>query len=173
LISKARSGNNEAFEKLLNIYLKIIYNYISSHVSNSEDKKDIVQDTMLSVWKAIKSFDGISSFKTWVLGITRRKIADYYRLIYRGSPVSLNECEDLLIADDEYCRVIDKTVINEALSVLNSSEREMVFLIFNAQLSYPEISQITDIPVGTIKSRMSVIKSKLKNKLKEGDYNGL
>lgn len=173
MIAKAKSGDNEAFEKLLNFYLKIIYNYISSHISNSEDKKDIVQDTMLSIWKAIKSFDGDSSFKTWVLGITRRKIADYYRLIYRDSPVSLNEYEDLLIADDEYDRVIDKAVISDALSLLSNAEREIVFLIFNAQLSYMEISEITAIPVGTIKSKMSGIKSKLKNKLKEGDYNGL
>lgn len=152
----------------MNLYIKIIYNYVSSRVSGSEDKKDIVQETMLSVWKAMKSFDGNSTFKTWVLGITRRKIADFYRLSYRAVSVSMTDNEDTLIADDEYDTILDKTVVNDALSVLSETERELVFLIFNAQLSYTEISAITDTPVGTIKSRMSGIKSKLKKQIEGG-----
>jgi RNA polymerase sigma-70 factor (ECF subfamily) len=152
--------------------MKIIYNYISAHVSNSEDIKDIVQETMFSVWKAINSFDKRSSFKTWVLGITRRKIADYYRAVYRAPSVPLNDCEEYA-SDDEIDHIIDRTDVGGALTALDGTDREIVFLIFNAQLSYGEISSITGIPVGTIKSRMSSIKSKLRSRLKEGDYNGL
>ncbi len=168
LISKAQSGNREAFETLLNRYLKIIYNYTASRISSDEDRKDIVQETMLSVWTAIKSFDGNSTFRTWVLGITRRKIADFYRLSYRTPSVSITDFEDTLIADDDYDAVLDKTVTDSALPVLNEAEKELVFLVFGAELSYGEISELTGLPVGTIKSRMSAVKAKLRKKI-EGE----
>ena len=121
--------------------MKIIYNYIAAHVSSTEDIKDIVQETMFSAWKAIGGFDKRSSFKTWVLGITRRKIADYYRASYRDRTVPLNDCEEYT-ADDEFEHVIDRTDVGGALASLDSTDREIVFLIFNAQLSYGEISSL-------------------------------
>jgi len=45
-------------------HLKIIYNYISSHISATEDIKDIVQETTLAAWKAIKKYDGKAAFRT-------------------------------------------------------------------------------------------------------------
>jgi RNA polymerase sigma-70 factor (ECF subfamily) len=51
---------------------------------------------------------------------------------------------------------------------LKPQEKELIFLIFTAQLSYIEVEAITKIPLGTIKSRMASIKSKLKKQLVEG-----
>lgn len=169
LIRKSQKKDKDAFEKLMNIYMKIIYNYIAAHVSTSEDVKDIVQETMLSIWNGIKNFEQQATFKTWVLGITRRKIADYYRTIYKHAVAPLSEYEGVLIAEDEYDRINDEVTVDKATTVLSKTEKDIVYLIFKAQLNYSEISAITGIPVGTIKSKMSGIKAKLYKQLeKEG-----
>lgn len=152
----------------MSAYLKIIYNYISVHVGACEDVKDVVQETMLSVWNGIKMFDSHSTFKTWALGIARRKIADYYRAAYHHETAPLSEYEDTLTAEDDFDRINSKLAVKKALTVLSKTEREIVFLVFSAQLSYPEVSEITGIPVGTIKSRMSGIKAKLMKQLENG-----
>lgn len=63
----------------MNHYLKVIYNYIRIYVTGDEDIKDIVQESMLSIWMSLKNYGGESSFKTWAIGIVRRRIADHYR----------------------------------------------------------------------------------------------
>lgn len=173
LLKKSQKGDNESFEKLMNCYMKIIYNYIILHIPNSEDAKDILQETMLAVWQGIENFNGQSVFKTWILGITRRKIADFYRRLYKTKEREFEDIDDY----DEYEYLSDDNAVNNILSeidvknavdTLKPQEKELIFLIFTAQLSYNEVEAITKIPLGTIKSRMASIKSKLKKQLEEG-----
>lgn len=173
LLNKAQKGDNASFEKLMNCFMKIIYNYILVHVSNKEDAKDILQETMLGSWQGLKSYNGQSVFKTWLIGITRRKIADYYRRIYKTKEHEFEDIDDFgeyeyLLNENESTDILSKIDVKNAVDTLSLADKELVYLIFNAQLSYSEIETITKIPIGTVKSRMFSIKSKLKNQLKEG-----
>lgn len=170
LIEKAKNGSKEAFEELMRNYMEVIYNYICSHVSATEAARDILQETMLSIWQCLKSFDGNSSLKTWCISITRRKIADHYRKVYKDDSMSLEDLQEILKAENDFECVYDKLAVENALTILDKTEREIVFLVFNAQLSYNEVSKIMNIPVGTIKSRMSGIKAKLKKRLGKGEW---
>lgn len=152
----------------MNPLLNIIYNYIKNHISVYEDSKDVLQDTMLSIWLSLKTFTFSSSFKTWCIGITRRKIADYYRKYYKIEYEALGEYENELIAEDQYQKLNDIDTVDKVLSILNEKEKELIFLIFKAELSYSEISEITMIPIGTIKSTISRIKNKARKYLGEG-----
>mgnify|MGYP000910280648 CR=1 FL=1 len=152
----------------MGIHLKVIYNYIKSHISENEDVKDVLQETMLAVWKSINSYDGKSSFKTWCFGIARRKIADYYRVAYRNPSIPIEEVEDVFTIEDEKESIDNKIIVERAVDKLKKAEKDIVFLAFNAQLSYFEISQIIGIPIGTIKSKMFSIKEKLKKQLANG-----
>jgi RNA polymerase sigma-70 factor (ECF subfamily) len=165
LISKASKGDKQAFELLMGTYLKVIYNYIHIHVKNHEDIQDIVQETMLAVWSGLKSFGNNSSFRTWIIGIARRKICDYYRSKYKISTVSIFDVENSLMIEDKADDLIMAMDVNNAVLSLDSAEQELVFLVFNAQLTYQEISEITQIPVGTVKSKLFAIKSKLRKQL--------
>ena len=167
LISKANKGDKNAFELLMNSYLKVIYNYICIHVKSNEDVQDIVQETMFAVWSSLKSFGNGSSFRTWIIGIVRRKICDYYRTTYKTPIISLSDVEDSLMNEDEIDKLNKAIDVKKAVLSLNSTEQELVFLAFNAQLTYQEISVVTQIPVGTVKSRMSTIKSKLRKHLEK------
>ena len=73
--------------------------------------------------------------------------------------------ENVFTAKDNLNETIERIDVEQALVNLNSKDNELVYLVFQAQLSYQEISAILDIPVGTVKSRMSSIKTKLKTLL--------
>lgn len=130
-----------------------------------------MQDVMLGIWKGLGGFDSKSSFKTWIIGITRRKIADYYRKAYNGNQmdsVDILQYDNVLYANDNIDLINEKISVHNALKILSKTERELIFLAFNAQLTYKQIEQLTGIPTGTIKSRMSSIKLKLKEELTRG-----
>jgi len=127
LISKANKGDSEAFELLMDAHLKVIYNYIYIYVKTDEDIQDIVQETMLAVWSSLKSFRNNSSFRTWVIGIARRKIYDYYRNKYKIPAVSIFDSEYSLMVEDESEKLIKAVDVNNAIISLNSKEQELVF----------------------------------------------
>jgi len=173
-LSKAVHGNNKAFEELMSPYMKIIYNYILVHVTNTEDVKDILQDTMLGVWCSLKTFNWQSSFKTWIIGITRRKIADYYRKIYsdkKKDQLDISQLNEDFQLVSQWRDFTDSTLykidIRNAINNLSPRDKDLLYLVFNVQLTYNEIQDITKIPVGTIKSRIYAIKAKLRPLLED------
>jgi len=154
----------------MNPYIKVLYNYIHSNISNTEDIQDILQETILAVWQGLKGFKRNSTFKTWIIGITRRKIADFYRRYYNNEYFGTLESKDIQNISsslDEIGNVINSIDIEKSLATLSLKDKELLFLIFNAQLSYGEIAEITGIPKGTIKSRMYYLKDKLRPLLEE------
>jgi len=167
LISKAAGGDCRAFEKLISTHLKVIYNYICIHVKNEEDVSDIIQETMLAVWNGLKNFRQDSAFRTWVIGITRRKIYDFYREKYKNTVIPVYEAESALVAGDLSDELTETIDVSNAVLCLSKPEQEIVFLAFGAQMTYQEISEIVGVPVGTVKSRMHAIKSKLRKRLEK------
>lgn len=123
---------------------------------------------MLAAWKGIKKYDGKAAFRTWVIGITRKKIADHYRALYKNTSIPLSEIESFWTAENEFDSIVDSVAIEKSITALDKIEKEIIFLVFNAQLSYAEISEIMHIPVGTIKSKMSNIKARLRKQLDDG-----
>lgn len=151
-------------------YMKILYNYILSNVSNTEDVKDIFQETMLAIWQSLASFNGNSSFKTWIIGIARFKVADFYRKSYKDNNLHTiyNESSTKEFQTDDYTsQVLDSIDLKNSLKTLSQKDKELLFLVFSAQLTYKEIEKVTGIPEGTIKSKIYYIKEKLRPLLRE------
>jgi RNA polymerase sigma-70 factor (ECF subfamily) len=167
LIQKAAAGSKSAFEMLMKGYVQVIYSYALTRVGSAQDAQDILQETMLAVWRGIGSFKGGSSLKTWVMGIARRKISDHFRSVYKTDQLPLSHVEDSLSADGGIDSLSDAIDIQNAVKKLSESERELVFLVFTARMTYAEISKTMEIPLGTVKSRMSAIKGKLRAQLEK------
>jgi RNA polymerase sigma-70 factor (ECF subfamily) len=165
LIERIKNGDRNAFEALVGPYGKALGSYIAYRVKNGADADDIIQETMLSIWQSVASFDGRSSFKTWLFGIAKRRLADFYRKNGKNDVLPLTDFENALTAKDHLSESIERMDIDMALANLNDGENELVYLVFQAQLSYKEISELLGIPEGTVKSRMSNIKAKLKKLL--------
>ena len=168
LIERVIKGSTIAFEQLMHPYAKALVNYIMYRIKNEANAKDIIQDTMLSIWQNIASFSHRSSFKTWTYTIARRRLADFYRTGAKHETSPLNDYANNLPAKDSLTESEERMDIRQAMQSLDHKDNELVHLIFQAQLSYQEISEVLGIPVGTIKSRMSAIKGKLRPLLETG-----
>ena len=166
LLNKAMAGCSSSFENLMNQYIQLIYNYIITKVKNRVDVEDLLQEVMLGAYQSLSSFNQASSFKTWLIGIAKRKIADFYRKHYKEETTDLEKIE--ISYQEDYDEISTRMDINNILKSLSREDQELVELIFKFQLSYKEIEEITQIPLGTIKSRVHSIKAKLKPLL-EGD----
>ena len=166
LIQRTIQGDRDAFEQLITPYAKALGGYIAYRAKNQSDANDILQETMFSVWRSIGSYKSESTFKTWAFTIARRRLADFYRKDESNLPLS--EFQDVLPAEDDFGKSITRMDVRTALATLSDKENELVHLVFHAGLSYAEISEVMDIPAGTVKSRMSGIKAKLKPLIAKG-----
>lgn len=179
LLESAAKGSQRAFEALMDRYMRVVYSYIALRAS-SADAADILQETMLAVWQGISGFDRRSSLKTWLLAVARRKLCDFYRARQSARELSMSEAFpdscgeefDIDSGEDMAAGITERLDAAAAIKSLDAGERELIYLIFEAGLTYAEVSEATGIPVGTIKSRMSALRAKLRGLLGE-DYNEL
>jgi RNA polymerase sigma-70 factor (ECF subfamily) len=79
LIARVREGDEAAFEILYARYLPRIYSFVSRRVANRADSEEIVQEVFINIFSSIGSFRGEAPFVAWVLGLTRRTIANRYK----------------------------------------------------------------------------------------------
>ncbi|MGH3254678.1 MAG: RNA polymerase sigma factor [Streptosporangiaceae bacterium] len=132
--------------------------------------EEIVQDTMLAVWRGAGSFRGESSARSWVIAIARRQTRD--RL--RGR--RLRVVDDAFLADQPgsdpgpEVMALDRAELSQvmgAIRELASAHREVLGLAFGSGLSLPEVASVLEIPVGTVKSRLSAARAALNRILDE------
>jgi len=136
--------------------------------------EEIVQDTMLAVWHGAGSFRGESSVRSWVIAIARRQTRD--RL--RGR--RLRVVGDAFLADQPSSGpgpevvALDRAELAEvtgAIQHLAPPHREVLGLVFGAGLSLPEVAGVLEIPVGTVKSRLTAARTALGRILDEKGQN--
>jgi RNA polymerase sigma-70 factor, ECF subfamily len=136
--------------------------------------EEIVQDTMLAVWRGADSFRGESSVRSWVIAIARHKTRD--RL--RGH--RLRVVDDTFLADlpssgpGPEVMALDRAELAEvtgAIRELAPSHRELLGLVFGSGLSLPEVADVLEIPVGTVKSRLTAARAALSRILNEKGQN--
>jgi RNA polymerase sigma-70 factor (ECF subfamily) len=136
--------------------------------------EEIVQDTMLAVWRGAGSFRGESSVRSWVIAIARRQTRD--RLRARR----LRVVDDAFLADQPgsgpgpEMTALDRAELAEvrvAIRDLAPSHREVLGLAFGSGLSLPEVAGVLEIPVGTVKSRLTAARAALSRILNEKGEN--
>ena len=132
--------------------------------------EEIVQDTMLAVWRGAGSFRGESSVRSWVVAIARRQTRD--RL--RGRRLRL--VDDTYLADQPTSgpgpevMALDRAELAEvkgAIRDLATPHREVLGLVFGTGLSLPEVAGVLEIPLGTVKSRLTAARTALSRILDE------
>ncbi|HEY8155018.1 MAG TPA: sigma-70 family RNA polymerase sigma factor [Myxococcota bacterium] len=101
LIARVREGDEAAFEILYERYLPRVYPFVSKRVQNRADTEEIVQEVFINIFSSIGSFRGEAPFAAWVLGLTRRTIANRFKK-KRHATVPL--------AVDEEAEMIDLTI---------------------------------------------------------------
>ncbi|QSX08307.1 sigma-70 family RNA polymerase sigma factor [Alkalibacter rhizosphaerae] len=168
ILEDFQKGNKEAFGLLMEKYGNAVYNMLARMISDREEAKDLTQETFLKAYRNRKNFHGDSSFYTWVYKIALNSARDYWRRKKETYPLS-----DADILRDESSQTeqlvmerLDHQMILQAIDGLEEEFREAVILRDVLGLSYQEIGNLTDVPEGTVKSRISRGRHRLREDLK-------
>ncbi|HEU4965377.1 MAG TPA: RNA polymerase sigma factor [Bacilli bacterium] len=128
------------------LYHRDVFAYIGYHVRGRQDVEDIAQEVFVRVLLGAERFQGLASPKTWILAITRRSVADWYRKRKFKNLFSLNEAWD--VASEEaslYERAelsAKEQALREALRTLKPDMRDVVILRMLQELSTEEASEV-------------------------------
>lgn len=176
-VEALRRGEDEAFALVVEALLGPVYRFLLRLSSSATVAEDLTQETFLAVWQGIGSFEGRSRFRTWVFGIAYRQLLRF-RDRSKVKTVPLDEVrhegeqvdpDELVLSEAEQQRV------RQAVSGLPSLYREVLCLVHLEGLSYREAAAVLGLPVGTVKSRMHVAFTLLRETLRgsEGEDHGV
>ena len=176
LIARFQLGDVQAFDILVRRYKDQLLNFVYRFVGNRSDSEDIVQETFLRVYKNKHYYKEIAKFSTWVYTIAGNLAKTELRRRKRHKIFSVsnfvNEERDYDIPDMEHSpeRKVDSSIqeniIQKAIEKLPTKFKEVIILRDIQGFAYEEISQILNIPLGTVKSRVNRGRLKLQEDLK-------
>jgi len=170
IIRAVLEGDTESFRLLVQRYQKPVISMIANLINDRQNCEDIAQEVFLAAYKKLPSFDPArSSFSTWLFTIAKNKTINAMkkrRIPSVSNPPDnpdLSEPADSLIRDELFLK------LDRALQSLNPGHRRALVLAEFENLPYEQIAQIEGVRIGTIKSRISRAKNRLKSALKGVD----
>lgn len=162
------NGKKERFEAEALLHLNSLYNMSLRLTRNEEDAKDLVQETFYKAYKFFHQFQQGTSIKAWLFKILKNSYINVYRKkVRQPEMIEYDKVAPFisLIKDDKNDnkeeiekKVLDKLLDDEITAALNKlpDEFRMVVLLSDLEgLSYKEISDIMECPIGTVRSRLS------------------
>lgn len=167
LMEYFQNDKEAAFNELVKRYKDRLHNFLYRYTHNHQDCEDLVQETFLRVHKSKQSYERIAKFSTWMYTIALNLAKSMYKKKQRMHKVSIHKdetnpddfemkIEDTnILPDQELHEKLSLEQLEKALMDLQPEFREVVVLRDLQQLSYEEISEVTDVPMGTVKSRIN------------------
>jgi RNA polymerase sigma-70 factor (ECF subfamily) len=176
LIARFQLGDVQAYDILVRRYKDQLLNFVFRFVGNRSDAEDIVQETFLRVYRNKHMYKEIAKFSTWVYTIAGNLAKTELRRRKRHKIFSVsnfvNDERDFDIPDHDHSpekkvdSSIQENIIQKAIEKLPIKFKEVIVLRDIQGFAYEEISQILNIPLGTVKSRVNRGRLKLQEDLK-------
>ena len=183
LIRRAQQGDNGAFEELLLLHQKKVYNLCLRMSANPDDALDLSQEAFLRAWRSLGQYQFEASFSTWLFRLTSNICIDFLRRKKRRQETSLTESYDdsdegaeLSVPDaqpgPEQQAITNETKIElaRAMEQLSPEHREILQLRVIEDLQYEQIADILGVRGGTVKSRLARARLSYRKILKAGNY---
>lgn len=157
-LRRIAAGDRQALATLYACRGEAILRYLLQLTPDYHLAEEILQDTLVAVWRGAGTFGGRSSVLTWLLGIARRQAHNSLRQrnLPLADPAVLSEMpatdpdpQDALLARVKHDELVG------ALARLEPYHREVLLLLFVEGLSYAEVAEVLGVPIGTVKSRAS------------------
>jgi RNA polymerase sigma-70 factor (ECF subfamily) len=168
-VPQARAGEPAAWDTLFRRYQLPLYVYVFELVRDEPASLDIVQETFIAAARNIGGLRDDEKFGSWLFGIAHQKCIQHWRkrkeILFDEIPETPDDFEDS--PDDLLIRREQEAEFMNLLNQLSLPQRSVLLLYFVEDFSLEEIAQITEIQLGTVKSRMHYAKKSLR-KLLEG-----
>ncbi len=183
LIETAISGREDSFEELVRRYQRPITNYVYRMLSDYDASLDVTQEVFIKVYNSLARYSSDYKFSTWLYRIAHNAAIDYMR---RNSVNQQSiEAEN---ADGTYQLQIEsprpnpeqerersewRTEIESVVKCLPTVYRELILLRHAQDLSYDEIAEITNLPLGTVKNRLFRAREMMRDIFVERGFTGI
>ena len=177
LVERVQRGDKNAFNLLVKKYQHKVVNLVARYVNNPGDVPDVAQEACIKAYRALPTFRGESAFYTWLYRIAVNTAKNYLTSQGRRPPSSDVEAEEAEyygggealqeVATPENLTLTDeiKRTVFSAIEALPEDLRTAITLRELEGLSYEEIAEIMDCPVGTVRSRIFRAREAIDKKL--------
>jgi RNA polymerase sigma-70 factor (ECF subfamily) len=168
LVIRAQGGDRNAFSELVCIHAQGVLNVIFRMCGNAQVAEDAAQETFIRAWSHLGSFRVDSSLRNWLYRIALNTATDMLRKEKRILP---GDVDDFQLADPQlgpegiYLQEERTALVQAAIQSLPDASRAVLVLKEYEGLSYREIADALDIPLGTVMSRLNYARRTLKEKL--------
>ncbi|MDM5296776.1 RNA polymerase sigma factor SigW [Bacillus pumilus] len=178
-IKQVKKGDQNAFSDIVDLYKDKIYQLCYRMLGNAHEAEDIAQEAFIRAYVNIESFDVNRKFSTWLYRIAtnltidriRKKKPDYYLDAEVAGTEGLNMYSQIaangVLPEDEVVSLELSSTIQQKILRLPDKYRSVIVLKYIDELSLKEISEILNIPVGTVKTRIHRGREALRKQLRD------
>ncbi|GEM_PF-315103 len=178
-VVRAAYGDVDAFRELYDAYAADVFRYGMLQTDSREVAEDILQETMIAIWRGRERLSSVANVCSWVMAIARNKTIDYIRA--KPPTVSMSDFGDASEpgaagVSTQASRptgpledaIPDRVDLAAALIKLDLEKRELLYMVFYMDMSYNEVASVLGVPAGTVKSRMYFARRQLQEILERG-----
>jgi RNA polymerase sigma-70 factor (ECF subfamily) len=173
LIGRVAAGDRPAFEALYRAYFPRLTRFLQRMTRSAPLIEEIVNDTLLAVWRKAATFDGSCKVSTWVFAIAYRRACKALQAL--DEPVEASADDEAFQDSDRPDWQLDQRrlaqAVDAALAALPLAQRIAFQLTFYHDMTYTEIAEIMECPVNTVKTRMFHTRKRLASLL-DGQLEG-
>jgi RNA polymerase sigma-70 factor (ECF subfamily) len=173
IIRDCLEGRQGAWETLVNMYAKRVFNMAYQFCGSRQEAEDLSQDVFLKLYHSLPKYDFEKNFTAWLLTLTKNFLIDEYRKT-KWEKSRRDEFDERVLTqpsgggpEDSFVRKETRAIIWEGLNRLSSEMRMAVVLRDLQGRSYEEMAEILGLPLGTVKSRVNRARIALAEVLRE------
>ena len=179
IVERVIAGDTDSFSILLDKYQDRIYSAVLNYVYNPDDAVDVTQEAFVKAYTKLTSFNRSSAFYTWIYRIAVNAAIDFLRKKKSRPADSLDDARYTQLGlepvskdpasdpDKALVRSDGKRALREAISRLSDKLRSVIVLHDVEGLSQEEVAEVLQVPIGTVKSRVSRARAELRHILRE------
>ncbi len=158
-------GSDDALHEVYSRWSSLVYTIARRGCGNETDAADVTQAVFVAAWRGRGGFDpDAGSLPAWLLGITRRKIADHWRQVGR-TPEPLEELPEDSGLDTRIETTVERVLLADELARLGEPQRRILELCFFQDMTHAQVASLLGLPLGTVKSHIRRSLGRLRERL--------
>ena len=165
LTRQALDGSATAFGQLIRHYDRDLRGVVWSVVRNAQDTDDVMQSAYEKAFRSLSTFGGRSSLKTWLHSICYRAAVDFVRYEGRRRHADVDTMIDLAGGSTPADAVVARSEVDAAFAVLDQDQRAVLMLTAGLGYTFDDVAEITGMNRGTVASRASRARKRVRKEL--------